>query len=52
MSKFDWFSQPLFSNKGLVKMAQNPINEDRHLNETCDLFINENKISIEERSEN
>jgi hypothetical protein len=33
-------------------MAQSPINEDKHINETHDLFMNENKISIEERSAN
>jgi hypothetical protein len=33
-------------------MAQSPIDEYRHLNETCDLFMNENKFSIKERSAN
>jgi hypothetical protein len=33
-------------------MAQSPINEDKHLNETCDVFMNENKIPIEDRREN
>jgi hypothetical protein len=46
MSKFDWFSQPLFGNKAWWKWLKVLSMKIDIFNETCDLFMNEKKFQL------